>query len=664
MDNSRPNVNNNNQSELIATLKISSINVNSMVSLNKRFDLLNYVQANDLDIIMICETKLNNRHRVQFTDYNFIRTDRSAKSKGSGTALLIRNTIPHDIIYPPSSKSNSILEYTIASIKILSKNFVYSLLLHMQTIKTITATTEHSYLPSTYLTLQAFKQLIRSMFKKTKWRKFSNNLSKNNTLEIPQNRNLSINEINQYLDQLEESIINEIQQTVPKYKSTDNVLNYINQKIKKLHKFKSFLITAINNCYRQDRAPSQYDIVFLKHLKNKINISIKNEYKVSYTSYWNSQFKYIDHRNADMFFPKVHRFFLNTPDLRISENKYIIEKPDDILSIIGAFYEKINSSTYYNKHSLTKKTVDNKVNELINAFSNNPSPITTFSDDNPETKPEFIPNTVKFYDILQTNHLFSKLPNKSSSGLDNIPPIKVSCKAPLTLHFFLNIYLQRPTLFNANRTGNSYATAFADDLIILVADKQPSIAQDKLETRNNKRTDIKNFHINISIDNKQIQVDHKRTVRYLGVILDDLLRLNTHIRTQLEKAPPRCKVICYLLLIRPIITYAAPIWWNVSASFMEKIRKFERYCLRASLHIYRESENKHFISNKHIYDVANDPRIDNFIVKLTRDYYENLKKVNNHYLQSYSNTPEHSYIRHRNSEYIPLIYSHFSIQTA
>ena len=34
------------------------------------------------------------------------------------------------------------------------------------------------------------------------------------------------------------------------------------------------------------------------------------------------------------------------------------------------------------------------------------------------------------------------------------------------------------------------------------------------------------------------------------------------------------KIICYMLLIRPIITYAAPIWSNTSASTMEKIRKF------------------------------------------------------------------------------------------
>lgn len=205
-----------------------------------------------------------------------------------------------------------------------------------------------------------------------------------------------------------------------------------------------------------------------------------------------------------------------------------------------------------------------------------------------------------------------------------------------------NIYTHKvPTLFNSNHTGNTYATAFADDLIILAADKQPAIVQDKLEKivndicihylkwnlkinpnkcetilfrkplnaiGNNKRTDIKNFHINISIDNKQIQVEHKRSVRYLGVILDDLLRLNAHILSQLDKArsafkkyarlffcrslAPRCKVICYLLLIRPILTYAAPIWWNVSASLIEKIRKFERNCLRASLHIYIERKRK------------------------------------------------------------------------
>ena len=90
-----------------------------------------------------------------------------------------------------------------------------------------------------------------------------------------------------------------------------------------------------------------------------------------------------------------------------------------------------------------------------------------------------------------------------------------------------------------------------------------------------------------------------------------------------------------MLLIRPIITYAAPIWWNSGAATIEKIRKFERSCIRASLHVYRNGETKLFICNKTIYNMANIPRIDNFIVQRTRDYYAYLPTIDNKYLRSF-----------------------------
>ena len=91
----------------------------------------------------------------------------------------------------------------------------------------------------------------------------------------------------------------------------------------------------------------------------------------------------------------------------------------------------------------------------------------------------------------------------------------------------------------------------------------------------------------------------------------------------------RLKILAYMALIRPIITYGCPIWFNVSASTMEKIRVFERKCLRACLSEYRSAETNYFyyISNKKIYNKANVPRIDNFILKLTRNHFASTRSV-------------------------------------
>lgn len=100
-----------------------------------------------------------------------------------------------------------------------------------------------------------------------------------------------------------------------------------------------------------------------------------------------------------------------------------------------------------------------------------------------------------------------------------------------------------------------------------------------------------------------VAIPHRNTVKYLGVSLDYLIQGNVHIKTQLEKATTafranskifrnkhltkKTKMILYMLLIRPIITYAAPIWWNTNHTMMKKLRKLERQCLRVYLSMYR-----------------------------------------------------------------------------
>ena len=114
-------------------------------------------------------------------------------------------------------------------------------------------------------------------------------------------------------------------------------------------------------------------------------------------------------------------------------------------------------------------------------------------------------------------------------------------------------------------------------------------------------------------------------MRYLGEQIDQRLRMFDHLEIQLQKASnffrslcrhflcrdldSRAKVICYLLLVRPILTYAAPIWWNISASCMEKFGRFERSCLRSALNLYRNESGERTISNAVLYNKAQIPRM-------------------------------------------------------
>lgn len=179
-------------------------------------------------------------------------------------------------------------------------------------------------------------------------------------------------------------------------------------------------------------------------------------------------------------------------------------------------------------------------------------------------------------------------------------------------------------LFNLTSEYLVNSIAFADDLIIYQTDKWPTKIQDKLQdsfekihyyyrswkmsiniskcetilfrpglgyANRNIRKNYKTFAIKENKNDGQL-IQHKNCVKYLGLHLDEKLKYNNHTDKQLAKARTafflhkrlfysrylhkKIKIICYQLLIRPIITYGCPIWYNISASQMEKIRLFER----------------------------------------------------------------------------------------
>ena len=89
-------LNASNNTEL--KLKITAINVNSLVSHAKRFEFLQFIEIHNPDVVLISETKLSEIHKISFADYNIIRTDRRNKKGGGGTAVLLHNKFHSKII--------------------------------------------------------------------------------------------------------------------------------------------------------------------------------------------------------------------------------------------------------------------------------------------------------------------------------------------------------------------------------------------------------------------------------------------------------------------------------------------------------------------------------------------------------------------------------------
>ena len=97
-------------------INIISINVNSLISQDKRIYLANFLETNKPDIVLIGETKLNKTHKLNFDRYNLIRSDRKTNMAGGGTAVLIRNDLKYTEILDNEIIKNKCLEPTILKI--------------------------------------------------------------------------------------------------------------------------------------------------------------------------------------------------------------------------------------------------------------------------------------------------------------------------------------------------------------------------------------------------------------------------------------------------------------------------------------------------------------------------------------------------------------------
>ena len=88
---------------------------------------------------------------------------------------------------------------------------------------------------------------------------------------------------------------------------------------KKIHKFKSYLVTTLNKTLRKHyhTVPTTLNIAHIKSLLKEINSVLKAEYRLAYTKYWDTLIKHIDHTKPDKFFPKINRFFRPKNQLQI-----------------------------------------------------------------------------------------------------------------------------------------------------------------------------------------------------------------------------------------------------------------------------------------------------------------------------------------------------------
>ena len=238
-----------------------------------------------------------------------------------------------------------------------------------------------------------------------------------------------------------------------------------------------------------------------------------------------------------------------------------------------------------------------------------------------------------------------------------------------------NIFIS--DLFDEGMIRNCAGLSFADDIAIYASDTKVEDIQRSLQNQliktqqylskwklllNEQKCETILFRRELELCNSEVKknwrtmqistengtaIPHKRMVRYLGIQLNDRLNYSKHINNQIIKAKQafiiskgifynqninkKVKLAAYKTLIRPILTYGSQIWYNISPSIMENMRKVERRFLRACTSKYMDARfnYKRKLSNKYIYTEANIERIDNFIIKLVRSHFNKIHEIDN-----------------------------------
>lgn len=96
----------------IDKILVHSINVNSIIGKVRRHHLACHLVQFKPDIVLLSETCLNKYHKLQFSNYSSIRTDKSAGTRGTG--ILIKSRFVHKVVL---LKNVSSFEYTAIEIK-------------------------------------------------------------------------------------------------------------------------------------------------------------------------------------------------------------------------------------------------------------------------------------------------------------------------------------------------------------------------------------------------------------------------------------------------------------------------------------------------------------------------------------------------------------------
>uniref|UniRef100_A0ABD2WBM5 Endonuclease/exonuclease/phosphatase domain-containing protein n=1 Tax=Trichogramma kaykai TaxID=54128 RepID=A0ABD2WBM5_9HYME len=369
---------------------------------------------------------INNHRGVQLN--NWLNNE-----GGNFNAKMVHSTTP--TLY----KHNSYIDLLICN---------NNLSLHSSNLETLDFESDHRAIAITALISHntnnaTIKTKTTYLYKKTNWSAFSANLNKFHKESPPEFINLTTDQIDKHIQDLQQTINSAIETSTPQFKEKCHLDNLVTSTIKTLYNRKHKLQSQLHKVrHKSDN--------FSKVLKNIIELRIKEtkiklaaEFTKESKRIWADKIKSIDHRNSASFFPTLNKMFrkrnsqnidkllvnfnqrdilvkcnIDADELDKTDNDFIINSPESIDKIIGEFFYAINTSDPPTVAPL-EKIILNKSQE-IRKISSDLTPATSFDRSNPASRPACLIESSGLYftNVTEVKRLLKHMSSKTSTGWD------------------------------------------------------------------------------------------------------------------------------------------------------------------------------------------------------------------------------------------------------
>ena len=175
--------------------------------------------------------------------------------------------------------------------------------------------------------------------------------------------------------------------------------------------------------------------------------------------------------------------------------------------------------------------------------------------------------------------------------------------------------------------------------------------------------------VNIVIN--KCSVEYKEKIKYLGYWFQSNLKPNAHIDHALSKGYAglrslyplldrrsglnekiKCKL--YTAIIRPVLTYAIPLWCVHTKTSSNKLKVLENKCLRLAINADKRNGSVKLISDHNLHLKSKTPYLKSFMEKIATSSLKNTRTHSNPIINSLGNFTDEQYMtmRRKPSHYL------------